>query len=372
MKWVFSVILSLALFFGLSTPSAALSSSAKGAVLLNGATGEVLWEHNMSVQLSMASTTKIMTALLLCESGELDREIITTREMVTVEGSSMGLLPGDTVSYRDLLYGMLLASGNDAANTTAIALAGSAEDFAKRMNQKAAEIGMKNTRFVTPSGLDSAGHCSTAYDMALLARYALSNSDFRAACSSKYATLCYGNPPYKRTLKNHNKLLWNYEGAIGVKTGYTKQSGRCLVSAAQKDGEYLIAVTLSDPNDWADHAAMFDYGFSLLSPRVLLGEQYSLPVLSAAEEKINVVSEPVTLSLSDNEYNALEKRVLLPRFVYAGVEHGAELGRVEYSLGGKVVASAPLLAQADVPSVQSESAIYKIFSNFKKLLKAMV
>ena len=207
MKWVFSVILFPLIALVLSVNASALSVSAGGAVIINGQSGEILWEQNCRKELSMASTTKIMTALLLCESGELDREITVTEEMVTVEGSSMGLLPGDKVTYRGLLYGMMLASGNDAANTVAIALGGDAATFSEMMNAKAAEIGMKNTNFVTPSGLDSASHYSTAYDMALLARYALENADFREACSSQYATLFYGNPPYRRTLKNHNKLL---------------------------------------------------------------------------------------------------------------------------------------------------------------------
>ncbi len=372
MKWVFSVMLCLVLFLNAAVPTAALSVSARGAVLINGATGEVLWQQNMSEPLSMASTTKIMTALLLCESGELDREITVTSEMVTIEGSSMGLLPGDTVSYRDLLYGMLLASGNDAANTVALSLADSAENFALMMNAKAAEIGMENTHFVTASGLDSAGHSSTAYDMALLARYALENKDFKEACSAKYATLCYGNPPYKRTLKNHNKLLWNYEGAIGVKTGYTKKSGRCLVSAAERDGKYLISVTLSAPSDWADHAAMLDFGFSLLRPRVLSGERISLPVISGTEGEITVTSEPINIALSDSEYNSLEKYIFLPKFCYAGIKSGEQLGRVEYKLNGKTVATAPLKAESDIPYEGADRAVHKIFSNFKKLIKAMV
>ena len=371
MKWVFSVILCFAIFSSLLT-AGAVSVSAEGAVLINGATGQVLWGKNADKPLSMASTTKIMTALLLCENADLSEEIIATEEMVTVEGSSMGLLPGDRVDYRDLLYGMLLASGNDAANTVALSLAGSADKFAALMNKKAAEIGMANTHFVTASGLDAAGHYSTAHDMALLARYALENPAFKAAAAAKYATLEYGNPPYRRTLKNHNKLLWNYEGAIGVKTGYTKKSGRCLVSAAVRDGEYLIAVTLNAPSDWSDHAAMLDYGFSLISPRAVSGERYNLAVVGGAAESVSVESAPIILSLSNEEYKALKKRVILPRFVYAGVEKGKTLGRVELLNGDKVLASMPLVAAKGVKPAPNEGAVYKIFSNFKKLFKAMV
>ncbi|MBR3593977.1 MAG: D-alanyl-D-alanine carboxypeptidase [Clostridia bacterium] len=368
MKWVFSVLLCLVLMFFLPF-SASAEVGAKAAVLINGQTGEILYAKNCHEQLSMASTTKIMTALLLAENADLSKTITATRETVTVEGSSMGLLPGDTVSYRDLLYGMLLASGNDAANTAAISLCGSVEKFSALMNKKAADIGMKNTNFVTPSGLDSAGHYSTAYDMALLARHALENEDFAAAAASKYATLSYGNPPYRRTLKNHNKLLWNYDGCIGVKTGYTKKSGRCLVSSARRENGYLIAVTLSDPNDWATHKELLDYGFSLLENRTLPGEDFILP--TAGGKALSVKSESVSVSLTDKEYASLEKRVFLPQFVYSA-QKGECLGRVEYLIGENIVVSSAVRAIESTDISAEKSALGAIISDFKMLLKAMI
>ncbi len=372
MKKIFSVLLCLGLSFVLSTPCRALSVSAKGAVLMNGTTGEILWQQNGDTRLSMASTTKIMTALLLCESGELDRTLVTTKQMVTVEGSSMGLLPGDTVSYRDLLYGMMLASGNDAANTTAIALGGSVGNFVSLMNKRAQSIGLKNTNFVTPSGLDSAEHYSTAEDMALLAREALKNPDFRAACSSMYATLCYGNPPYNRTLKNHNKLLNSYDGLIGVKTGYTKKSGRCLVTAAERGSAYLIAVTLSAPNDWSDHRNMLDYGFSVLLEQTLATDLPEVSVVGSEKESIGALTESVTLSLTREERQNLKKTIYLPRFVYAGVKKGDTVGRVEYTLNQKTVAVSDIIAAESAPCVTEEETVYQILNKFKMLLKAMI
>ena len=233
----------------ISLPVSAVSSSAKAAAVINGDTGEALYAQNADMRLPMASTTKIMTSLLLCEHGNLRNEITVTADMLRVEGSSMGLLPGDTVTLHDLLYGMLLASGNDAANVTAIAISGSVTAFAELMNKRAAELGLKNTHFVTPSGLDAEEHYTTARELALLAAFALKNEEFAKAAASKTATLCYGNPPYKRTISNHNKLLKLYDGAIGVKTGFTKKSGRCLVSAARRDGKLAVAVTLCDPDD---------------------------------------------------------------------------------------------------------------------------
>jgi len=188
-----------------------LSVSAKAAVLICMDTGEILFQKSATQKLPMASTTKIMTSLILAEQPDLSKTVKVTKKMVAVEGSSMGLLDGDTVSYRDLLYGMLLASGNDAANTTAYVLGGGIEGFAKIMNERAKQIGLKNTNFVTPSGLDDESHYTTAYDLALLTSVALKNTAFYTACSSKQAVLYYGNPPYKRTLTNHNKLLGNYD-----------------------------------------------------------------------------------------------------------------------------------------------------------------
>ncbi|MBR5473509.1 MAG: D-alanyl-D-alanine carboxypeptidase, partial [Clostridia bacterium] len=211
MKRIIVSLLCIVAFLNTLTVSA-YNISARAAVVINGDTGEILYSQNCDQRLPMASTTKIMTALLLCELGvDLTKEIVTTREMVTVEGSSMGLQVGDTVSYHDLLYGMMLASGNDAANTTAIALGGSVSKFVDIMNERAKTMGLKDTHFVTPSGLDAEEHYTTAYELALIAKEALSNENFAQAASSQSARLCYGNPPYYRTLTNHNKLLKMYD-----------------------------------------------------------------------------------------------------------------------------------------------------------------
>lgn len=341
MKRLFSVLFSFVAAFVFSANAAALDCSAKGAVLINGTTGKVLWESNSDKRLPMASTTKIMTALLLCESGNLDREITVTECDVTVEGSSMGLLAGDTVSYEALLYGMMLSSGNDAANTVAYALSGSVDGFVALMNKRAAQIGLENTNFETPSGLDSENHYSTALDMALLARAALQNKDFREAAASKTKTVSFGNPPYRRTLKNHNRLLDGYEGLIGVKTGYTKKSGRCLVTAAEREGGFLIAVTLCDPDDWNDHRSMLDYGFSVLKNYYIEPDFLPEYIETADGERVSINSQAVSLSLGEEEYNSLEKRIYLPRFLY-DADIGDNIGRVDYTVDGTVAASEPI------------------------------
>lgn len=237
------------------------SMQARSAALLDAQTGEVLYEKNGAQRALIASTTKIMTGLLVCEAGGLDRSVRVPALAAGLEGSSMGLQSGEMLSRRALLYGLLLHSGNDAALTLAIAVSGSQAAFVRRMNRRAQALGLADTRFANPHGLDSGENYSTALDLARLTREALKNPDFSAVVATK-RICCAG-----RTLVNHNKLLWRYDGCIGVKTGYTRHAGRILVSAAQRGGRTLIAVTLADPDDWNDHIALLDFGFATLASR---------------------------------------------------------------------------------------------------------
>ena len=344
----------------------ALGTSAKAAILINGDTGEVIYEQNADQRLPMASTTKIMTALLLCENGDFDREITVTAEMLRVEGSSMGLLAGDKVTLHDLLYGMMLASGNDAANVTAYVLGGTVDGFVKMMNEKAAELGLSDTHFETPSGLDGDTHYTTARNLAALAQYAMQNEAFAEAASSKTATLNYGNPPYKRTLSNHNKLLKSFDGAVGIKTGYTKKSGRCLVSAAKRDGKFVIAVTLSDPNDWSDHASLLEYGLNAVQLTEVMPEtsQYDLAVVGAEQKTLNIEVEPATFSSLNNE--EITCQINLPQFVYAPVAEGETLGSVIYKKGDNAIKEVPLRAVEEIMALPVEK---KFSEEFKENLK---
>lgn len=358
------------IFVSLPIGASALETSAKAAVVICGDTGEVIYAKNMEQRLPMASTTKIMTGLLLCEYGNLDREITVTDEMVRVEGSSMGLLGGDKVTLHDLLYGLMLASGNDAANTIAIVMAGSIPDFAEMMNNKAKEIGLKNTNFVTPSGLDDQNHYTTAYDLAMLTKYALNNPDFAAAVASESATLNYGNPPYRRTLTNHNKMLKSFDGCVGVKTGFTKKSGRCLVSAAKRDGKFVIAVTLDDPNDWQDHTNMLEYGLSKIvqteiSPKK---QDYEISVIGGEKESINITVEPFLLNSTQSEGFTCE--VLLPNFVFAPIKKGEVLGTAVYKQNGKAVAERKILAESDISLIkETQKTITEILEIFLYIAK---
>lgn len=235
--------------------------SAKSAVLIDGASGRVLYEHNAYEKLPMASTTKIMTGLLACESGKLDKTVKVSPFASGTEGSSLWLKIGEKLTLEELTYGLMLKSGNDAAVTIAEYLGGSIDAFALLMNKRAREIGAKNTNFVNPHGLDAEGHYTTAYDLALIAREAMKNDKFREIVSTKTYSIPMQGENWDRALKNHNKLLWQYEGCIGIKTGYTKKCGRCLVTSAERDGK-LICVTLNAPDDWNDHKKLLDMGFS--------------------------------------------------------------------------------------------------------------
>lgn len=328
--------------------------SAQHAVVVERVSGRIIAGYRENERASMASTTKIMTALLLCENCDLDDTAVVTKEMVSVEGSSMGLLAGDTVHYRDLLYGMMLASGNDAANSTAILIAGSVEAFAVMMNERAERIGMKNTHFVTPSGLDDDEHYSTAYDMALLACEALKNEELAKAVSSRTARLEYGNPPYKRTLTNHNKLLAYYPYCDGVKTGFTKKSGRCLVSSASKDGAGVVVVTLNDPNDWTDHETLLDYGLRQLETRELSAPEIpDVTVLGGKKSKLSLKTDAVTVSLLPEYLERVTSEIELSPSVFAPIQANEPVGMVIYSLGNTVLAKAEILAAYTIENDKS-------------------
>ncbi len=242
---------------------------------------------------------------------------------------------------------MLLASGNDAANAAALFLDGSQEAFAQRMNARAAEIGMEGTHFVTPSGLDDEEHYSTAYDMALLAREALDCPAFAEIAASAVRQVEFLEPARKVSYSNHNKLLRLYEGCIGVKTGFTTKAGRCLVSAARRDGTTLIAVTLNAPDDWDDHMALFDYGFSQVQTADLTGGPLPerLPVVGGTAEAVSLrPGEGLTITLPKDQAQSVTREVLLPPFLYAPVKADQPVGRVLYRAGGETLFALPIYA----------------------------
>ena len=239
----------------------AVETSAASAILMDADSGRVLYEHNADRKMLIASTTKILTALVAIEEGDLHDSVKVSREAAYTEGSAMYLTEGETLTLETLLYGVLLCSGNDAAVAVAQHVGGSVKGFVALMNEKAQELGMEHSSFANPNGLDDEQHYSTARDMAKLARAALENETLMRIASTRSVTI--GG----RTMTNHNKLLHYVDGCLGLKTGYTKAAGRTLVGCAEKNGQRLIAVTLQDGNDWADHQALYEYGFSAYPAR---------------------------------------------------------------------------------------------------------
>jgi len=306
------------------------SVSAKSAVVLEYATGKTVYAKNENEKLPMASTTKIMTALLALERGNLSDIITIGPKAAGVEGSSMYLKAGEQLSLEELLYGLMLSSGNDAAVAIAEHIAGSEEAFAKMMTDRAVALGCTNTSFQNANGLPNDNHYTTALELARITGKALENPKFREIAASKSARVGM------RQLTNHNKLLSMYEGAIGVKTGFTKASGRTLVSAAVRDGVELIAVTLSAPDDWDDHMKMLDYGFANMERRHLAtGNAIAGAVTVADGTKTDVqVCFAGDFSISVCKSEKTEIQYILPQSVAAPIHKGAEVGKAEFYLEG--------------------------------------
>lgn len=328
-------IIAFCLVFGVFISSVAIKVSgssvyvsASSAILLNADTGEIIYEKNANERRGIASTTKIMTALLAIEQGNWSEEVAVQGNDVLIEGTSIGLKAGDKVSLETLVYGMLLESGNDAANVTASAVAGDRARFVDMMNERALSLGLNNTSFKNPSGLTQDGHYSTAYDMAVLACCAVSNEAFRNICSAKTYRAYYGGSDCFRTFRNHNKLLGVCDGVFGVKTGFTKASGRCLVSAAMRDDTVLVAVTLNASDDWNDHKKLYDLGFSKLVSNKLNIEKVKIPVVGSDKQIIEAEPcEDINIRSLTNSYKA-DVQMFCERFLYADVKKGDVVGFV--------------------------------------------
>ncbi len=330
----------IAALFALFVPVYAVSTHASSAILMDAESGRVLYEQNPHEKRLIASTTKLMTALVAVENcADLDGEVEIRPEWLGAEGSSIYLKAGEKITVRGLLYGLLLQSGNDSATAIACHIAGSEGDFVALMNQRAAELGMADTSFANACGLDHENHYSTAYDMALLARVCLKNETVAAICATKTVTIG------TRTFVNHNKLLTRYEGCVGMKTGFTEKAGRTLVSAATRDGQTLICVTLNDGDDWNDHAKLLDYGFEMF-PREKLyaaGDGFgAVPVSGSLLPVVNAVAaSDVGYPIRDGE--KLTLHVDLADRAEAPVHAGDKLGEAVWWLDGQPVARVDLV-----------------------------
>ncbi len=342
--------------------------SAYSAIVINADTKEILYEKDAYKKRSMASTTKIMTSILAIESGKLSHKITATAEALA-EGTSIGLKEKYKLTLEALVYGMMLESGNDAANLCALYLGESYEGFADMMNGKAQEIGMYNTNFVTPSGLDAEGHCSTAYDMALLGAYCVKNPLFRHICSSESKAVKIIEPEITLNFNNHNKLLDSCEGVFGIKTGFTKKSGRCLVTACERDGATLICVTLNAGDDWNDHIKLYDRCYADLNRRKINAIDFdSVKIYGSEKEHIDVFCDDYTYFYKSS--SDVKAEVYLNRIVYAPIKQNDIIGKVVYSLNGSSIGSSNIYAgesaNASEPTYKEKLSILDLIKNIFK------
>lgn len=350
----------------------AMCESAKSAVLIEKMTGSIIYQKNAYQKLPMASTTKIMTALCAIESGKMDKTFTVDSSAVGVEGSSIYLAPNERLTLRELVYGLMLHSGNDAAVAIACAVSGNCEEFVKLMNDTAQKIGAYNTHFDNPNGLDGKTHYTTAYDLAIISAYALKNSEFAEIVSTKKINISNGDKGYDRVLSNHNKLLKMYEGCDGIKTGFTKKCGRCLASSATKDGMTLIAVTLNDPDDWNSHTAMLNYGFEHCKLKTVMAKGSFLgtcEVKGADIQKAKLYAESdVYMLVKDGIEPEYKMEYSLKKSITAPVEYGTKCGYVTIKINGTETKKIDAVIKCEIPPKQTN----KSFDMFCVLFKEFV
>ena len=334
LKKTIAIFLCLVLLLMIAPPTSVFAhpgASAHSFVLMEARTGQVLAERNANEQMLIASTTKIMTAIVTLQHAEMDEVVTVDPNAVGIEGSSMYLRAEEMLTVGDLLFGLMLSSGNDAATALAYHVAGGVEEFAALMNAQAKDLGMENSNFQNPHGLDADAHYSTALDMAILTAFALENEDFLQIVSTRSAQVA------GRSLVNSNKLLWRYPDAIGVKTGYTRAAGRSLVGAAQRDGTRLIVVTLSAPNDWSDHSALFDWGFVNVKYHAVVtqGETFAnVPVVSGVMDSVEIVAEE-GFDLLLHPDDEVQVMTYFPQIVFAPITAGSSAGALFVSVNGE-------------------------------------
>ncbi|MBR4057254.1 MAG: D-alanyl-D-alanine carboxypeptidase [Oscillospiraceae bacterium] len=324
-------------------------NAARASILIHMDSGDVLYEKNADEPLLIASTTKLMTALVTVRHCDMTELVKVTSAHCAVEGSSVYLKPGETYSVESLLYGLLLSSGNDAAAALADHVGGSTAGFANLMNQEAAALGLRNTHFSNPHGLDAKDHYSSAADLAALMREVMRDDRLPTILASKTYTVG------ETTCVNHNKLLWNYPDCIGGKTGYTSAAGRTLVSCAERDGLRLICVTLSDPDDWVDHAALYDWGFANWEYRNVVSQDVlaQIPVIAGEAEHVGIIASETTNILTARD-GATSAVLELPSFVYAPVQAGQSAGALVITTDNEFTLRVELSFAENVPLDEQE------------------
>ena len=350
-----AAVTAAALFF----PIQVKGISAEKAIVMDAVSGRVLYAHHADSRSLIASTTKIMTAYIICRRCNVLDRVRIPKEAVGIEGSSLYLREGEVLTVQELLYGLMLHSGNDAAVALAIYCAGTVEGFVDLMNEYAVALGLNNSHFSNPHGLDATDHYSTAEDLAMLAIEAMKDPIFAMTVSTK--TVSAG----ERAFRNHNKLLWQLQGAEGVKTGYTKAAGRILVSSVSRNGRRLVAVTINAPDDWVDHAVLMDRAFRDYRVKRIISSGEVLGVVEVSGGEAGAVelisSSEFLYSLSDEDQVSVELPGL--GFVYAPVCSGQYAGEAKVCVNGTQVGSVPLVFGQTIEQLpeERESVIQKIY-----------
>ncbi len=326
----------------------------EAAALIDSRNGQLLFEKNSTKRMYPASTTKILTAIIALERGNLDDIVSIPRVACNIEGSAIGLQEEERITLNDLLYALMLNSGNDTAVAIACHIGGSVEEFTRMMNELAVRIGAENSNFKNPNGLPDPDHYTTARDMALIAHYAMQNPEFRKIVSTRSTTIQRDVPDAQIYLENSNKLLWNYDGTIGIKTGYTNDARQCLVSAAARQDREMIAVVFKSEgnNIWSDSRALLDYGFneftkiSLIDAGKCVAE---VPVQYGVTETVPVQTGfSLTYNIPVNSREKIDQEILLDNSLVAPVKAGSKVGELVFYAGDRELGRVDLLAQRDV------------------------
>lgn len=361
---VFIIFLQFSTTSILATNEKILAPSAKSSILIDQTTGRVLYSNNSNEELPMASTTKIMTALVVLEEADLDKKIKIKEKYVGIEGSSIYLQKNEEISIRDLLYGLMLRSGNDAATALAFEVGGSNEGFTKLMNKKAKEIGALNSNFKNAHGLHEEDHYTTAHDLALITREAMKHEEFREISKTK---TWKSDREENSLFYNKNKTLWQYEGGNGGKTGFTKAAGRCLVTSASRNGINLISVVINDSNWFNDCYNLMNYGFENYSSFVIHSKDQfikSIDLFDGDKEKVNAVTKnELIIPLRKEEREKIKIVTKLPNTLNAPIEKGASLGYLQVLLDGELISTTELISKSKIEKLSKKHKIKEILDN---------
>ncbi|EAX46582.1 Serine-type D-Ala-D-Ala carboxypeptidase [Thermosinus carboxydivorans Nor1] len=332
--------------------SAPLDLTAKSAIVIEASTGKVLYAKDAETKRYPASTTKMMTLIVALEHGNLNDIVTTSANAASTEGSSLWLAPGEQLKLLDMLYGVMLVSGNDATVAVAEHISGSVEKFARLMTEKAHAIGATNTNFTNSSGLPDPNHYTTAHDLAKIAAYGYKNPFFAEIVSTKHKVIPWPGKDHDRDLYNENKMLWLYDGANGVKTGYTEAAGPCLVSGAKRNNIQLIAVVLDSERMWEESMALLDYGFKQVKPMVLFNQGdivKTVRVNNGKQETVRLVTKASSIvPVSADDKDQFRTVVEAPAKLEAPVVAGQKVGVVKTFYRDKEIAAVDLVAADSV------------------------